>query len=477
LKKANHLPHPASRTPHAVVFLFLLALGAMLRFQSLDRQSLWDDEMSTRKVMVMPVAIWPAYFHVYEMHPPLYFYQLRGWEALFGDSLKAQRANSALWGTLALALIFFLMRMYRGPAPGLLAMALMTLSPYHLAYSQEMRPYSMAIALGILGYLVLEAALRERRGWGMWLLLSVVMTAELYTHYWGSYVVASQLIYGGWSSSSRSQRIALVSTGAAAGILFLFWTPVLVSQLRYIKELSFWVPRASPATLAQSVVAFTGVYFRYASRLFVMPGSFPLAVGVALLNAGVIAYGGRRAPKAAGVWLLAGLGLPFGVSFCTQSPFVWYRYPSLIFPAFVILQASCLHSLPSRRWRNVAISILLIAGSASCYAYLNTWEKANPKSVMTYIHQSRRPGSVVIRPAYFAPLFAYYAPGAAGVIDQDKLDSVERRAALRGKDILFIAFDVPEDPVREALLSEFKVVSVKTFPGYAHLGITVYRLR
>jgi hypothetical protein len=47
---------------------------------------------------------------------------------------------------------------------------------------------------------------------------------------------------------------------------------------------------------------------------------------------------------------------------------------------------------------------------------------------------------------------------------------------LRGRHVIFLAFDVVSDPVGEALLKEFHQTSATLFPGLAHLGITVYEL-
>ena len=461
----------------------LIILGTSLRFHTLDRQSLWDDEMSTRKDMYIPMSLWPAVFHVYEMHPPLYFLQLRGWQEVFGSSLKAQRANSAFWGSLTLVLLFLLVRLSLGDAAGLMALALLTVSPYHLAYSQEMRPYAMAIALAVLGFLMLEGYGRGWRFRGFWILLAGVFTAELYTHYWGSFVVLAQVLYGGTClPSGRLQapdakvRRSVVGAGAAAVALFSLWLPMLLGQLNYIKDLSFWVPLASPANLAKTFVAYSGLFFHHASYAFLAPGPIGLHILLGLVMAVLIGISLRQGPRAAWIWLGVGLGLPYLLSYATHGLYAWYRYPSLMYPAFIVLLASGLRGISLRPARWAATSLLLLMSSWSCYAYKTTWQKANPKAVVAYVQSLKQPDTVIVRPFYFAPLFAYYNSGPTPVLDQGQLNSGEKRARLKGKNILFIAFDAPNDPVREALLSEFTIVSSRYFPGYAHLGITVYQL-
>jgi mannosyltransferase len=447
-----------------------------MRFHALDRQSLWDDEMSTVKTISTPLAELRARFCVYEMHPPLFFLQLRVWQKVFGHSLKVWRTNSAFWGTLNLALLFFLASRYLGVSGGLAAMALMTFSPYHLAYSQEMRPYVLAMTEGILGLILLEIALERPEKIRRWLGLGVVWTSLLYTHYWGSFVVLAQASYG-WMEAAEETRKKLWVVFLASSVLFCLWLPTLWSQLHYIGGLSFWMPHAAPVNLAETFVAFTGLFFHHASLAFRAPGPTVMNVFLGLFYLGILGLGISRGPRSAGIWLLMGVTLPYLISYFLPGLYLAYRYPSLMYPAFLILVASGIQGLPGRTIRAGALSALLLVGMGSCLIYATNWQKANPKMVMAYVQSLKQPNTVVIRPVYFSPLFNYYDPGSTVVIDQDKLDSDEKRAALKGKKIIFLAFDVPYDPVRDALLSQFKVVSSQYFPGYARLGITVYQLQ
>ena len=454
---------------HLLLALALLSMGVWLRFHGLERQSLWDDEMSTRKVEYMPTWLWPAYFHVYEMHPPLYFLQLRVWQGAFGSSLKALRANSAFWGSLTLILLFLLVRQYQGDSAALLAMALLAVSPYHLAYSQEMRPYAMGAALGVLGFLLLEKK--------QWIWLTVIMIAEMYTHYWGSFLVASQLVCGFLQAETPAQRKAILICGLLACAVFALWLPMLRAQLQAIPSLSFWVPPASPVNLARTAVAYTGLFFHHASLAFRAPGPIGLHILIGAVTFAAAVIGIRKGPRAAWIWLSVGLGLPYLISYVTHSIYVWYRYPFLIYPAFVVLVACGLSAIRIKPLRWAMTGALLLMNSWSVYAYHTTWQKANPKDVVAYVQTLKQPDTVVVRPDYFAPLFAYYDIGPTAVIDQHKLSDPVKRAALKGKSIIFLAFDVPDDPVRDALLSQFSVTSRRDFPGYAHLAITVYQLK
>jgi mannosyltransferase len=231
-----------------------------MRFHALDQQSLWDDEMSTLRTITTPMPAIVQRFATYEAHPPLYFLQLKIWRALQMRSLVKLRANSALWGTVCLLLVFLVARLYGGDVVGLLALAYLVLSPLHLAYSQEMRPYAMAMTLGLGSLLALEG----RR----WLHLGCLWTALLYTHYWGAFVVLAQALYGYTSVSSLPQKkVVLIAAGSAA-VLFLPWLPILYAQLGVIDHLAFWVPPFSLMGLANVFAAYCGLFFNMASWTF-----------------------------------------------------------------------------------------------------------------------------------------------------------------------------------------------------------------
>ncbi len=455
---------------HWVLFWVILGVGLSLRFHALDRQSLWDDEMSTRKSTYLPIAVWPAHFRTYEAHPPLYFLQLKGWEKFFGSTLRSQRANAALWGSIGLVLLFALGRRLYGVGAALAAMALLAVSPYHLAYSQEMRPYAMAITLGLGGFLAVRRGARAS-------LLITIFVAECFTHYWGAFMVVAQVAYGALRTDDRRARMHLGLCGLSAALVFGAWWPILRDQLFYIKDLSFWVAPASPANLAKTAIAFTGLYFNHASTIFHAPGPDVLHVVLGGLMFLLAFLGLRKGSRLPLVWLLVGLGMPYLMSYYRHGLYVWYRYPSLVYPAFILSVAGGLWMIKRPVVRSLILAGFLGMSAWSCFAYKTSWQKANPKDVVSYVQQIAGPDATIIRPAYFAPLFAYYAPNRRRVIDQDKLDSAERRAGLKPGPVVFIAFDVPNDPVRDALLSEFSVKSRRVFPGRSHLGITVYELQ
>jgi len=447
----------------------LLVLGVFLRFHALERQSLWDDEMSTLRTISTPRSAVLERFATYETHPPLYFLQLKVWRALGMRSLVKLRVNSALWGSLSLILIYLVARLYGGESAGFLGLALLCLSPFHLAYSQELRPYAMAMAIGLAALLSLE-----RRSW---VLTGLLWTALLYTHYWGAFVVLAQAIYGWAFMRSDSNRKTVITVLGVTTLLFMPWLPILRAQLGIINGLVFWVPAFSVANLGKVFLAYSGLLFNMASWTFYLPTTIWVLVLIGVAFSGAFLRGIVKGPRVAVIWLAVGLSVPWLLSLWKPTIFVWYRYPVLMLPAFVILVACGTTTVQRMASRTLWMAVLLGSQAWGTWTYFHHWQKANPEAVVRYIHWLKKPATVVVRPSYFADLYAFYDQGTTPAIDEHLLDSPTKRAALKGKDVLLLAFDVPSDPIADAFLAEFETLTVRYFPGTAHLGITVYQLK
>jgi uncharacterized membrane protein len=454
----------------------VLLAGIFFRFHALDRQSLWDDEMSTIKTISIEPRAMLYRFRTYELHPPLYFLQAKLWKALGNHSLVKLRANSAVWGSLGLLFLYGLTRFYGGPLFALLALALAAFSPFHLAYSQEFRPYAMAMAIATAGMWLTEIALKKSETRGTFVALAVCWTAQLYTHYWGSFVVLAQAVYGVWKAPSPESRRRVVIAALIAGALFALWLPVLWDQLHVATALAFWVPGFSVSSLLKTLAAYSSLFFSMASWTFYLPLWFGATLALWILFAATLFWGMRQKLTGPALWLGA-LLIPWLLSYWQHSLYLWYRYPTHMLPAFFLLLAA---GIFAARPKWLACLLLLVCVGVDAWGlkiYFTTWQKANPKNVVLYIHHMKTPAAVVVRPSYFSELFRFYDGGTTPAVDEHIYDSPARRALLKTKQVILIAFDVPDDPIAAAFLSEYNIVSRQHFAGFAHLGITVYDLR
>ncbi len=474
--------------PLLIGWMILFFVGALIRFHALDRQSLWNDEMSSIRFVHGSLQEGLAQLKTSESHPPLFFLQLRLWKDWVGGSLVLLRANSAVWGTLALFALFGLSnRLSPSSGVGFFTALLLAFSPFPVAYSQELRPYAMAMCLGVFGFwMIEEIRCRQGKRWP-WFACVLVFASELTTHYWGSFVVLSQLLYGALVLTEKKSRLKWMGVALGTGLLFLFWVPVLRVQMKFTPEINgWWIDRPSPMNLFNTFTAFCGVRFNFAASKFLL-SPLPWARACVLLVFAVgLARGLWKGALAPRLWFVVGLFTPYLLSYWMPSIYVWWRYPLLVYPAFLWLVVEGWMSFSLVRLKQGALVFLLLSQVGGTWVYLTRWEKANPKAVGAYVtslsdsllesRESMRKDVVIVRPAYFAALFSYYDQTGLTVLDQDKLDSVSKRAALKGKEIILLAFDVPSDPIIEAFRQEFQVTSSRAFPAIARMGVTVLTL-
>lgn len=116
-------------------------------------------------------------------HPPLYFLSLRAWQSWFGSSVPAARYFSAVSSLLLFPSLLWL---DRGLSPeqdrfGLIAVALAAVSPVHIVFAQQARPYAMWTVLIVASSAALVCALRRQKLW-TWCLYAVLLAISFYTH-------------------------------------------------------------------------------------------------------------------------------------------------------------------------------------------------------------------------------------------------------------------------------------------------------
>ena len=156
----------------------------------------------------------------YDVHPPLYFWTLALWRVLFGGSLEAARAMSALFslGTLVLLYRFAVvlgMRWAFVPA------ALYALSGTGLRYAYNARPYAMASFLIVLTlYLV-----RQHSNWS-----GVCAGACVSAHYFAALIIGPLLAMECARRWKANRRWSLI----VASSFFVCSAPLILLISRHI---------------------------------------------------------------------------------------------------------------------------------------------------------------------------------------------------------------------------------------------------
>jgi hypothetical protein len=135
--------HKAGRDVLALLCLAsIVGVGAVLRLWRIGSKSLWIDEAFSVWIGWQSIPEALAWLVRIDQHPPLYYALLHVWLRL-GDDAATVRALSALLSVLNIPVLYLLGRRLVGSRAGLLAAAILALSPFHVRFAQEARMYAL----------------------------------------------------------------------------------------------------------------------------------------------------------------------------------------------------------------------------------------------------------------------------------------------------------------------------------------------
>lgn len=168
-------------------------LGTALRFSTLGLQSYrYDEAVTVGRVLQPSLFKTLATVPNSESTPPLYYLLAWFWSRLFGTAEVGLRSLSALAGTASIIVIYLgAVALPLRRRVGLIAAAMVAVSPVLIWFSQDARAYALVFFLTSLSFLFFARARRggSRRDLSCWALFSAL---ALCTHYFAGFVVAPE---------------------------------------------------------------------------------------------------------------------------------------------------------------------------------------------------------------------------------------------------------------------------------------------
>ncbi|GIW87939.1 MAG: hypothetical protein KatS3mg108_2263 [Isosphaeraceae bacterium] len=312
----------------------LLAVAAVVRFAGLGRASLWYDELVSYQVAAeaTPLAALERLHRTDATRAPLHPLMLQGWFRVFGTSVPAGRALSAVCGVALVAVVFLLGRcLFDDGRAAWWAAGLTTFSPPLVYYARELRMYALLVLVSALGWLV--AALRGQ--WTRWrtLLYVFLVVALGYTHPLGGLMIAALAVFV--ALDRRNNGLNVPRWLAVHGLAALLLVPAVGAYLSSSPTYDEPAGR-SLRLLLGFPIGFIG-------------GNFWILGGcVAVIAAGL--RSAARQPRAVLlllVWLLGPVLLLYGASWIGRPLFGPARYTLFVAPAYLLLLGYGLARLPA----------------------------------------------------------------------------------------------------------------------------------
>jgi uncharacterized membrane protein len=409
-------------TKYGIALLGIVLAGAFLRVYHLGTQSLWLDEVVSVEFAKLSVPQM-VQATAQDVHPPLYYFILHYWIMIFGTSGSAVRLLSALFGVLAIPMIYVVGRQLFNKEAGLLAALILALSSFNIWYSQETRMYSLMVLLALLSMYFFWRFLQQSN------LVSSVgyvlsTTLLVYTHNYGWFVVIAQNIYVVTLlvlSRDRTYRLRHWAVLQAIVLaLFVPWMAVLIQQiLQHLTTPSFL---ATP-TIADLISTFS-IYSGTAVLLVLFLGLSVLSLFGYQKVRGSMDW--KAPPKALegyawevriqgaapvyflGVWLLAINLIPFIISRFSTSIYD-DRYTIAASVALYILVAKGISNINYRYAKIAVMGIIVLLSAANVQVYYTSITRPQAREATSFIDANANSGNVVlISPSYHNLVFDYY---------------------------------------------------------------------
>jgi 4-amino-4-deoxy-L-arabinose transferase-like glycosyltransferase len=398
-----------------------VVLGIFIRGWDLGHQSLSMDEVSELGLGAQSLQ---AIVNAADGFPPFFHFILYGWLRIFGSGETA-RWLSLIFGVLALPAAWLLGREVGGDRVGLWSVLLLTLSPIHIWYSQELRAYSLCFLLALMATWLLLRALRSDRA-SDWVAYGFVVICGLYTHYYYALLFPAFGLIALLEPTRPGRWRRLAQVHAAIAILSAPLLLLLRSDMQMQQNVV-----ADQRPLDLNAVAYTLLTFvagfsigpslrelHTASPLQSIRAVLPWALVLAPVT-GFLLYAGLAAPPHRfRWWQLAGLvALPIaacGLLAATLGVGYRVRYISWCAGPLLVMLALGLNALRSQRLAAALFAVFAIVGVIAVANRHWGWRYMNEdtRTAARQIERSAdRSTPVFVAPGYMAPaLGAYLGP-------------------------------------------------------------------
>ena len=208
-----------------LLIILIIALGLGLRIYHLATFGFWANEVlsaiQSEDLRTLPDFLFST--------PPLMATLLHFWRYL-GESDFVFRLFPMVFGLLSIFAIYLVGKMLFDRKVALISALFLSISPFHIYYSQELRHYSLFAFVSLMSLYFLIRALREDR-FNLWVGFVIFTSLCLYSHVFSFFTVLSEQIIFlfFWAKSRRLIKKWLLCQFLLV-LLYLPWLPVLLGK-------------------------------------------------------------------------------------------------------------------------------------------------------------------------------------------------------------------------------------------------------
>jgi mannosyltransferase len=401
-----------------IYLLIIIIFGLLTRIYNLGRFGFWYDESICLFIANHFQDVFSAASKIVGSDGTTFIILLKGWMFLFHNDYFL-RLFSVLCGVFSIIIIYYLGKFIFSRRIGILSALLLSISPLHVFYSQELTYYSLSVLLALASTYYFLKLLKSPSNSNS--ILYVILTLGfVYNHPINPILIFVQNLFFYifyYKEESLKKRWLIIQL-----IIICFslpWIITVASQFLRFSQLNlfFWIPKPTPGRFLQTFMIFSLGYHASWALQFT-------ALIILLIS---LAYGVFYWRKKNDIfYLIFWLIIPPGIIWLISQRQSFYLYRVFLFslPAFCLLVASGIAKLHKYlRVGLLAIYFILTIFSLSSYygnklpldyenRYSGVWPKKDYKKAALYLSRNFQDGDVIfhICRSSFMP-FNYYHKG------------------------------------------------------------------
>ncbi|HEX8269273.1 MAG TPA: glycosyltransferase family 39 protein [Flavobacterium sp.] len=383
----------------------ILLVGLFLRLFKLDFQSVWLDEVHTLSEANPNFSFSEMYdaLLIAEPHPPLYFIILKSMFSVFGYTSYVLRIFSVIVGMGGIFAIYALGKEIYSRNVGLFAAAILSVSVFHIYYSQEGRMYALLLLTTMLSFYALIRFVKlGTMKWAVW--HGILAGLMINSHFFGLLTLFTEyiLLLFFFILQSKNARKNMLTQGFVSFIITaLFFLPAIKLFIKSLQMKETWIPMPT----ADAYYIIFKEFFGNFEMLITTAVCLLLLYFVKLTKEkdALISYEGvilNRTILSFVVlvpWIILSLLIAL-IKSHVSLPVLISRYFIGILPAIFILLAIALDHFSNRILRTAVLSFIIITSLTDLFfvkQYYSTTMKAQFREMTHFITTSNKRDPVV----------------------------------------------------------------------------------
>lgn len=372
------------RNKKLLILLAIFTIAVLLRVLNLDTADYWRDEAFSIRAAEKPIRRLIEII-AKDTAPPLHTVLLHYWIKIFGDGEFQTRFLSLIFGLSSIIPTYLISKkVFKNYLDSFLVIFLFAINPLLIWYSQETRSYSLLLLLGVSSlYFTINIIENSRPIYFVGLFLTTIL--GLYTHNLFLFIglinlilILNNLLHFNQLTKikenlakNRKDISEVMFIYLAAGLLYLPWFVILISQWEIVEDQGFWL-KFNPVVDIFRVLgtSFTGeLSATHFGTNMVMVYIFIWSISILLVLLTLVVRPKNQKLKYIHFWFWSLFFLIWLFSFKTS--FFYVRYLIFLIPSAIILLVESLRNIRShyKLIRNMLLVILIASILLTTFSY------------------------------------------------------------------------------------------------------------